>query len=69
MDTRENIDGSDTEDSTPYNEMSMTRPSLGSLGSDADYDDELGVPGSIKLLDMGDGPVAIENSDDDLEGR
>ncbi|CAH1104900.1 unnamed protein product [Psylliodes chrysocephalus] len=67
MDTRENIDGSDTEDSTPYNEMSMTRPSLGSLGSDADYDDELGVPGSIKLLDMGDGPVAIENSDDDLE--
>lgn len=39
-----------------------------SIGSDADYDDGLGVPESIKLVDIGDGPVAIENSDDELEG-
>ncbi|XP_060530761.1 phospholipase D2 isoform X2 [Cylas formicarius] len=38
-----------------------------SLGSDGDYDDELGVPDSIKIVDIGDGPVAIENSDDELE--
>ncbi|KAH1027619.1 hypothetical protein HUJ05_001096 [Dendroctonus ponderosae] len=38
-----------------------------SIGSDADYDDDLGVPTSIKVVDIGDGPVAIENSDDELE--
>ncbi|CAG9854578.1 unnamed protein product [Phyllotreta striolata] len=55
------------EDTAPYDEDIANRPSLGSLGSDADYDDELGVPGSIKLVDIGDGPVAIEHSDDELE--
>nr|XP_023026917.1 phospholipase D1-like [Leptinotarsa decemlineata] len=54
----------DTEESGDYNEVSMTRPSL---GSDGDYDDELGIPESIKVVDMGDGPVAIENSDEELE--
>ncbi|KAL1509537.1 hypothetical protein ABEB36_004252 [Hypothenemus hampei] len=38
-----------------------------SIGSDAEYDDELGMPASIKVVDIGDGPVAIENSDDELE--
>ncbi|CAG9767038.1 unnamed protein product [Ceutorhynchus assimilis] len=38
-----------------------------SIGSDADYDDELGIPESIKIVDIGDGPVAIENSDAELE--
>lgn len=47
------------------NQMSITRPSL---GSDGDYDDELGVPDTIQVVDMGDGPVAIENSDVELEG-
>lgn len=56
---------------TPYenedqNEMSLTRPSL---GSDADYDDDLEVSDSIQIVDMGDGgPVAIENSEDEIEG-
>ncbi|XP_066154308.1 phospholipase D2 [Euwallacea fornicatus] len=36
-----------------------------SIGSDADYDDELGIPESIKIVDIGDGPVAIMNSSDD----
>lgn len=40
-----------------------TRPSL---GSDAEYDDELGVPGDIKIVDIGDGPVAIEESDEEF---
>lgn len=40
-----------------------------SIGSDADYDDDLGIPTSIKVVDIGDGPVAIENSDDELEGK
>lgn len=47
------------------NEISLTRPSL---GSDADYDDDLEVSDSIKIVDMGDGPVAIENSEDEPEG-
>ncbi|XP_030747183.1 phospholipase D2 [Sitophilus oryzae] len=38
-----------------------------SIGSDADYDDKLGVPETIKIVDVGDGPVAIENSDDELQ--
>ncbi|KAF7268635.1 hypothetical protein GWI33_018263 [Rhynchophorus ferrugineus] len=38
-----------------------------SIGSDGDYDDKLGVPESIKIVDVGDGPVAIENSDDELQ--
>lgn len=46
-------------------EMSITRPSL---GSDGDYDDELGIPDTLQVVDMGDGPVAIENSDVELEG-
>lgn len=56
---------------TPYenedqNEMSLTRPSL---GSDADYDDDLEVSDSIQIVDMGDGgPVAIENSEEEIEG-
>ncbi|KAJ8985396.1 hypothetical protein NQ317_007554 [Molorchus minor] len=54
------------EENEESNEMSLTRPSL---GSDGDYDDELGVPESIKLVDMGDGPVAIVNSDEELEGE
>ncbi|XP_072377195.1 phospholipase D1 [Diabrotica undecimpunctata] len=58
---------SETEESGDYNENSVNRPSLGSIGSDGDYDDELGVPASIKVVDMGDGPVAIENSDDEVE--
>uniref|UniRef100_A0A6P7FC96 Phospholipase n=1 Tax=Diabrotica virgifera virgifera TaxID=50390 RepID=A0A6P7FC96_DIAVI len=60
-------DNSETEDSGDYRENSVNRPSLGSIGSDGDYDDELGVPASIKVVDMGDGPVAIENSDDEVE--
>lgn len=40
-----------------------------SIGSDGDYDDKLGVPESIKIVDIGDGPVAIENSDDELHGK
>lgn len=46
-------------------DMSLTRPSL---GSDGDYDDDLEVPDSIKIVDMGNGPVAIENSEDENEG-
>ncbi|KAJ8922579.1 hypothetical protein NQ315_007609 [Exocentrus adspersus] len=54
------------EDTGECNEVSLTRPSL---GSDADYDDELGVPETIKLVDMGDGPIAIVNSDEELENE
>ncbi|KAJ8953089.1 hypothetical protein NQ318_013431 [Aromia moschata] len=54
------------EDNPEANQFSLTRPSL---GSDGDYDDELGVPESIKLVDMGDGPVAIVNSDEELESE
>ncbi|XP_057670646.1 phospholipase D2 [Diorhabda carinulata] len=63
----ENKDENETEESGDYNETSINRPSLGSLGSDGDYDDILGVPRSIKILDIGDGPVAIEHSDEELE--
>lgn len=48
-----------------HNELSLTRPSL---GSDGDYDDDLEVSDSIKIVDMGDGPIAIENSEDEAEG-
>lgn len=48
------------------NETSLTRPSL---GSDADYDDDLEVSDSIQIVDMGDGPVAIENSEDEIESK
>lgn len=48
------------------NDMSLTRPSL---GSDADYDDDLEVSDSIQIVDMGDGPVAIENSEDEIESK
>ncbi|XP_018573262.1 phospholipase D2 isoform X1 [Anoplophora glabripennis] len=54
------------EENGEINELSLTRPSL---GSDGDYDDELGVPETIKLVDMGDGPVAIVNSDEELENE
>lgn len=54
------------EENGEFNELSLTRPSL---GSDGDYDDELGVPETIKLVDMGDGPVAIVNSDEELESK
>lgn len=48
------------------NDISLTRPSLG--GSEAEYDDELGVPESLKIVDIGDGPVLIEHSDEEIEG-
>lgn len=48
-----------------HNEISLTRPSL---GSDADYDDDLEVSDSIQIVDIGDGPIAIENSEDEIEG-
>lgn len=46
-------------------ELSLPRTSI---GSDADYDDVLEIPDSITVVDIGDGPVAIENSDDELNG-
>lgn len=39
-----------------------------SLGSEPDFDDDLGVPELIKIVDIGDGPVAIEHSDEEVEG-
>nr|CAH7741165.1 unnamed protein product [Callosobruchus chinensis] len=63
-DTTEGL-SEEIEPTTPgENDLSVTRPSL---GSDAEFDDELAIPESIKLVDMGDGPVAIENSDVELE--
>lgn len=46
-------------------DISLTRPSLGG----SDYDDELGVPESYVIVDVGDGPVAIEDSDAEIEGN
>lgn len=51
---------------TEDDNIEISRPSL---GSDADYDDELEVPESIHIVDMGDGPVAIENSEEEAEGK
>lgn len=39
-----------------------------SIGSEHDFDDELGVPELIKIVDIGDGPVAIVQSEEDVEG-
>lgn len=47
------------------NEISLTRYSL---GSDAYYDDDLEVPDSIQIVDIGNGPIAIEKSEDENEG-
>ena len=47
------------------NDVSLTRPSLGG----SDFDDELGVPETYVIVDVGDGPVAIERSDDEIEGK
>lgn len=66
MDNTEDTENSQVDPEYDNNQMSITRPSL---GSDGDYDDELGVPESIKVVDMGDGPVAIEHSDEELEGK
>lgn len=51
---------------TEDDNIEISRPSL---GSDADYDDELEVPESIHIVDMGDGPIAIENSEEEAEGK
>lgn len=40
-----------------------------SIGSDADFDDGLAISDSIKVVDIGDGPVAIENGDDESNGN
>nr|XP_008191551.1 PREDICTED: phospholipase D2 isoform X2 [Tribolium castaneum]XP_008191552.1 PREDICTED: phospholipase D2 isoform X2 [Tribolium castaneum] len=45
------------------NELSLTRPSLGG----SEYDDELGIPESLIIVDVGDGPVVIEHSDEEIE--
>lgn len=69
METTEIKEDNETEvkdEDDGQNEFSLTRPSL---GSDADYDDDLEVPDSIKIVDMGDGPVAIQNSEDEAEGK
>lgn len=47
------------------NDASLTRPSLGG----SEYDDELGVPESLIIVDVGDGPVVIERSDEEIEGK
>ncbi|XP_050299678.1 phospholipase D2 [Anthonomus grandis grandis] len=60
----ENADSSTANSNDLSPTVSLPRTSI---GSDGDYDDELGIPESIKVVDIGDGPVAIENSDDELE--
>lgn len=47
-------------------DFSLTRPSLGSEG---DFDDDLGVPSSVKLIDIDGEPVAIEHSDEETNGK
>ncbi|KAJ3657730.1 hypothetical protein Zmor_009514 [Zophobas morio] len=59
-----NIIEMEEEDETGQtNDVSLTRPSLGG----SDFDDELGVPETYVIVDVGDGPVAIERSDDEIE--
>lgn len=50
---------------TNENEFSLTRPSIGG----SEYDDELGIPESLIIVDVGDGPVVIERSDDEIDGK
>lgn len=38
------------------------------LGSEVDFDDELAVPESIKIIDVDGSPVAIEHSDEEANG-
>ncbi|XP_044253873.1 phospholipase D1 isoform X2 [Tribolium madens] len=45
------------------NDLSLTRPSLGG----SEYDDELGIPESLSIVDVGDGPVLIEHSDEEID--
>lgn len=35
-----------------------------SCGSDGDFDDDLGVPDSVKIIEIDGAPVAIENFDE-----
>lgn len=46
--------------------FSLTRPSL---GSDGDFDDDLAVPNSVKLIDVDGEAVAIEHSDEETNGE
>lgn len=46
--------------------FSFTRPSL---GSDGDFDDDLAVPNSVKLIDVDGEAVAIEHSDEETNGE
>lgn len=55
----------ESKSSNSIEEIENFRPSI---GSDADYDDDLEVSNSIKIVDMGEGPIAIENSEDETEG-
>jgi phospholipase D1/2 len=58
-----NIVRMEEEEGECNNEVSLTRPSLGG----SEYDDELGVPESLIIVDVGDGPVVIERSDEEVE--
>jgi phospholipase D1/2 len=60
-----NIVRMEEEEGECNNEVSLTRPSLGG----SEYDDELGVPESLIIVDVGDGPVVIERSDEEVEGK
>lgn len=62
----EHPDSEEPPEPAEYNEFSLT---CRSAGSEVEYDDELGVPESLKIVDIGDGPVVIEHSDDEVTGK
>lgn len=56
----------ETEEDEGCGPFSLTRPSL---ASDGDFDDDLAVPNSMKLIDVDGEPVAIEHSDEETNGK
>lgn len=46
-------------------DFTFTRPSF---GSELEFDDELDLPNTLKVIDVDGKPVAIEHSDEETNG-